>query len=90
MWKMTLTAAGQKRSAPSPLGKVQDVLPMSDPITVVAYDPAWPEIFRQRGTQLRAAPVGVALHIDHLGSTALEADGFRYRAANWELGPSDA
>ena len=63
---------------------------MSDPIAVVAYDPAWPEIFHQRGTQLRAAPVGVALHIDHLGSTALEADGFPYRAANWEPGPSDA
>src|SRR6266545_2927122 len=70
MWKMTLTAAGQKRSAPSPR-KVQDVLPMSDPITVVAYDPAWPEIFGQLGTQLRAALGGVALRIDHIGSTAV-------------------
>jgi GrpB-like predicted nucleotidyltransferase (UPF0157 family) len=43
---------------------------MSDPITVVSYDPAWPEIFRQLGTQLRAALGGVALRIDHIGSTA--------------------
>jgi GrpB-like predicted nucleotidyltransferase (UPF0157 family) len=44
---------------------------MSDPITVVAYDPAWPEIFRQLGAQLRAALGGVALRIDHIGSTAV-------------------
>jgi GrpB-like predicted nucleotidyltransferase (UPF0157 family) len=44
---------------------------MSDPITVVSYDPAWPEIFRQLGTQLRGALGGVALRIDHIGSTAV-------------------
>ena len=44
---------------------------MSDPITVVSYDPAWPEIFGQLGTQLRAALGGVALRIDHIGSTAV-------------------
>src|SRR5687768_1259826 len=70
MWKMTLTAGGQTRSAPV-TSQVQDVLPMSDPITVVSYDPAWPEIFRQLGTQLRAALGGVALRIDHIGSTAV-------------------
>jgi GrpB-like predicted nucleotidyltransferase (UPF0157 family) len=70
MWKMTLMAGGQKRSAPS-ARKVQDVLPMSDPITVVSYDPAWPEIFGQLGSQLRVALGGVALRIDHIGSTAV-------------------
>ena len=44
---------------------------MSDPITVVSYDPAWPEIFGQLGPQLRAALGGVALRIDHIGSTAV-------------------
>jgi GrpB-like predicted nucleotidyltransferase (UPF0157 family) len=44
---------------------------MSDLITVVSYDPAWPEIFRQLGTHLRAALGGVALRIDHIGSTAV-------------------
>jgi GrpB-like predicted nucleotidyltransferase (UPF0157 family) len=44
---------------------------MSDPITVVSYDPAWPETFGQLGTQLRAALGGVALRIDHIGSTAV-------------------
>ena len=44
---------------------------MSDPITVVSYDPVWPELFRQIGAQLRAAMGGVALRIDHIGSTAV-------------------
>jgi GrpB-like predicted nucleotidyltransferase (UPF0157 family) len=44
---------------------------MSDPIMVVSYDPAWPELFRQLGTQLREALGGVALRIDHIGSTAV-------------------
>jgi GrpB-like predicted nucleotidyltransferase (UPF0157 family) len=44
---------------------------MSDPITVVSYDPAWPELFGQLGPRLRAALGGVALRIDHIGSTAV-------------------
>ena len=44
---------------------------MSDPITAVSYDPAWPETFGQLGAQLRAALGGVALRIDHIGSTAV-------------------
>jgi GrpB-like predicted nucleotidyltransferase (UPF0157 family) len=44
---------------------------MSDPITVLSYDPIWPEIFRQLGVQLGAALGGVALRIDHIGSTAV-------------------
>ena len=44
---------------------------MSDPIMVVAYDPAWPELFRQLGAKLRAVLDGVALRIDHIGSTAV-------------------
>jgi GrpB-like predicted nucleotidyltransferase (UPF0157 family) len=44
---------------------------MSDPITVLPYDPGWPELFRHLGAQLRAALGGVALRIDHIGSTAV-------------------
>ena len=44
---------------------------MSDSITVLPYDPAWPELFGQLGAQLRAALGGVALRIDHIGSTAV-------------------
>jgi GrpB-like predicted nucleotidyltransferase (UPF0157 family) len=44
---------------------------MSDPITVVSYDPVWPELFRQLGAQLREALGGLALRIDHIGSTAV-------------------
>jgi GrpB-like predicted nucleotidyltransferase (UPF0157 family) len=44
---------------------------MSDPIIVVPYDPAWPALFRQLGARLRDALGGVALRIDHIGSTAV-------------------
>jgi GrpB-like predicted nucleotidyltransferase (UPF0157 family) len=78
---------------------------MSDPITVVSYDPAWPETFRQLGAQLREALGGVALRIDHIGSTAVSGyldaktpiiwDALRRadqwaQATGWEPGPSDA
>jgi GrpB-like predicted nucleotidyltransferase (UPF0157 family) len=44
---------------------------MSDPITVLPYDPVWPELFHRLGAQLREALGGVALRIDHIGSTAV-------------------
>jgi GrpB-like predicted nucleotidyltransferase (UPF0157 family) len=44
---------------------------MSDPITVLPYDPVWPELFGQLGAQFRAALGGVALRIDHIGATAV-------------------
>lgn len=44
---------------------------MADPIVVVPYDPGWPPLFRQLGDRLRAALGGVALRIDHIGSTAI-------------------
>ena len=43
---------------------------MSDPITVLSYDPVWSELFRQLGAQLRAALNGVALRIDHIQAVA--------------------
>lgn len=44
---------------------------MADPIVVVPYDLEWPSHFRQLGARLRAALGGVALRIDHIGSTAI-------------------
>lgn len=41
------------------------------PILVVPYDPAWPEQFRQIAARLRENLGGLALRIDHTGSTAV-------------------
>jgi GrpB-like predicted nucleotidyltransferase (UPF0157 family) len=38
---------------------------------VVDYDPAWPQLFAALGRDFRAALQGVALRIDHIGSTAV-------------------
>lgn len=45
--------------------------PLPDPIIVVPYDPAWPSQFDALGGRLRAALGGLALRIDHIGSTAV-------------------
>ena len=44
---------------------------MSDPVVVVPYDAAWPDLFRALGTMLREALGTLALRIDHIGSTAV-------------------
>ena len=40
-------------------------------IEIVPYDPAWPERFAWLGGELRRALGGVAVRIDHIGSTAV-------------------
>jgi GrpB-like predicted nucleotidyltransferase (UPF0157 family) len=42
-----------------------------DPVRIVPYDPAWPPLFARLGRDLRAALDGVAVRIDHIGSTAV-------------------
>lgn len=42
-----------------------------DPIVVVPYDPAWPDLFAQLARGLRAELGAVALRIDHIGSTSV-------------------
>ncbi|MBN1581086.1 MAG: GrpB family protein [Anaerolineae bacterium] len=44
---------------------------MPDPIEVVPYMPAWPQLFIVLGTALRKALGETALRIDHIGSTAV-------------------
>ena len=46
---------------------------LSPVIEIVPYDPAWPERFAWLGGELRRALGGVALRIDHIGSTAVPA-----------------
>jgi GrpB-like predicted nucleotidyltransferase (UPF0157 family) len=42
-----------------------------DPVLVVPYDTAWPELFQQLAHQLREALGSIALRIDHIGSTSV-------------------
>ncbi len=42
-----------------------------DPVWLVPYDPAWPELFARQGADLRAALGSLAIRIDHIGSTAI-------------------
>jgi len=44
---------------------------MADGVSVVAYDPAWPVLFRAVGDRLRNELGAVAKRIDHIGSTAV-------------------
>ncbi|MFH8365839.1 GrpB family protein [Streptomyces sp. NPDC018031] len=44
---------------------------MGDPVEIVPYDPAWPALFTEWGTGLRAALGDVAARIDHIGSTSV-------------------
>ncbi|HEV7126874.1 MAG TPA: GrpB family protein [Ktedonobacterales bacterium] len=43
----------------------------SDPVIVVPYDPAWPDMFARQATALRQALGPVARRIDHIGSTSI-------------------
>src|SRR4051794_5664339 len=45
--------------------------PMVDPIVVVEYDPAWPDLFAALRTPVAAALDDVAVAIEHVGSTAV-------------------
>jgi hypothetical protein len=45
--------------------------PEIDVRAVTDYDPVWPELFAALGRDLRARLGGVALRIDHIGSTAV-------------------
>jgi len=40
-------------------------------VAVDGYDPGWPELFAELGLRLRSELGGVAIRIDHIGSTAV-------------------
>lgn len=46
-------------------------MPQEEPVIVVAYDPAWPGMFRALGTRLRSSLGDIAVRIDHVGSTSV-------------------
>jgi GrpB-like predicted nucleotidyltransferase (UPF0157 family) len=44
---------------------------MGDRVEIVEYEPAWPALFTALGAHLREAIGGVAVRIDHVGSTSV-------------------
>lgn len=50
---------------------VGELLPLSAPILIVDYDPAWPQLFNEEADRIRTALTDVALMIEHVGSTSV-------------------
>jgi GrpB-like predicted nucleotidyltransferase (UPF0157 family) len=50
------------------LGELQ---PLSAKVSIVDYDPHWPELFRREADRIRAALGGRARQVEHAGSTAV-------------------
>lgn len=45
--------------------------PKSEPVTVVPYNPEWPDRFRALAEQIRLAVGDAALNVEHVGSTSV-------------------
>jgi GrpB-like predicted nucleotidyltransferase (UPF0157 family) len=45
--------------------------PQPGPVTLVEWDPAWPERFEREATRIRAALGAVARRVEHIGSTSV-------------------
>ena len=51
--------------------RVGDPHPVSGQITLVDYNPAWPEQFEREAARIQAALAEAALMVEHIGSTAI-------------------
>ncbi|MGI6425388.1 MAG: GrpB family protein [Tepidanaerobacteraceae bacterium] len=50
---------------------VDEFKPHNAPITLVEYDPSWPELFEREANRIRAVLGSKALQIEHVGSTSV-------------------
>lgn len=50
---------------------VVELKPHNAPITLVEYDPSWPDLFEQEAGRIRSALGNEALQIEHVGSTSV-------------------
>ena len=46
-------------------------MPISEPISLVPYDPAWPNIYEAEASHICGAAQGIVEHIEHFGSTSI-------------------
>ena len=67
-----------QKPTPSPMTEEQiqavhigAVKPLNGTITLVAYDPAWPQLFAYEATRIRTALGDRALLLEHVGSTSV-------------------
>ncbi|HHX94896.1 MAG TPA: GrpB family protein [Clostridia bacterium] len=50
---------------------VGELKPYNAPITLVEYDPSWPDLFEREANRIRAVLGSKALQIEHVGSTSV-------------------
>jgi GrpB-like predicted nucleotidyltransferase (UPF0157 family) len=50
---------------------IGELRPHDAPITLLAYDPAWPRLFEREAARIRAALGAEALLVEHVGSTSV-------------------
>lgn len=50
---------------------IGELQPLSGPIQIVDYDPAWPALFEREAARIRGALGNRALQVEHVGSTAV-------------------
>lgn len=50
---------------------VGELKPHNAPITIVEYDPSWPELFKREANSIRSVFGSKALQIEHVGSTSV-------------------
>jgi GrpB-like predicted nucleotidyltransferase (UPF0157 family) len=50
---------------------IGELLPLSSPIIMADYDPAWPDLFQREADRIRAVLGPKALRIEHAGSTSV-------------------
>lgn len=51
--------------------RVGELMPHNAPITLVNYDPAWPQLFAHEADRIRAVLGEAALQVEHVGSTSV-------------------
>ncbi|HEY2551968.1 MAG TPA: GrpB family protein [Streptosporangiaceae bacterium] len=51
--------------------RVEPMQPLNAPITLMPYDPQWPQLFEREAARLRAALGGAAVLVEHAGSTSV-------------------
>jgi GrpB-like predicted nucleotidyltransferase (UPF0157 family) len=50
---------------------IGELVPLSGPVEIVDYDPAWPRLFAREAERIDAALGSLALLIEHVGSTSV-------------------